>query len=544
MSLDFLNGFLEDFNKKADGAAQEQRAATSPYNTRLSPTPQKLIPYPKIETKPKKKKKKDEPFKTDLKNFFTGKDTDGDGKPNGLFKALEIIDRPGDAVRTGIKEKAEGGSFWEGAKDGFLGKKDTLGKEVNQALGFDTSKGLPHEIAKFVARGFVGQGPNGKLYTPVLNDKIAKEVGTETLGIGTELVTDPLNYVGVGIGKYATKGIKTASTRTMQNLLPDNEAIAKTITNTLKADTALPVKPNRPNPMVLDELIPRGNDITNPNYVSSILPQPKTQIDIPRVGKPLDEALANPKPDIGQPILQPSRVKELTPHTPEPIAKPLEQPKIEPTQPLERPENLKIVEGERKHYSTLTNSEKATDEFINGIKNLDRSYQKISDKEVVDFANGMVNRDVEEAFQFVKNAERFDKRHTAVGARLLDVLQQNKEFEKAVDLADVLAKEGTKAGQSLQSFSVYNRLSAEGHLIRAQRRVIKLNQTLPEGKKITLTPEITEDIAAAADSIQKLTGQQEIGSNVISLLEKAKKGNTLTDEELRSVQSFMADAKK
>jgi Mor family transcriptional regulator len=221
------------------------------------------------------------------------------------------------------------------------------------------------------------------------------------------------------------------------------------------------------------------------------------------------------------------------------------KPVIQQEIPLERPENLPYVRGERKHYSTLANSDKAPNEFIDGIKNLDRKItHSLSDKEATDFANGLINRDVEEAFQFVKNAAVRDKRHNVVGARLIDEFNKSGQFERSVDIADILAKEGTKAGQTLQSFSVYNRLSVEGHLIRAARTVAKTNATLPAGKQIVLTSEIAHDIAATADSIQKLTGQQEIGKNVISMLEQAKKGNRLTDEEMKAVQSFMADAKK
>jgi hypothetical protein len=111
-------------------------------------------------------------------------------------------------------------------------------------------------------------------------------------------------------------------------------------------------------------------------------------------------------------------------------------------------------------------------------------------------------------------------------------------------MADILAKESTKAGQQLQGFSVYNKLTPEGRLIQASRMITKTNATLPVGKQIVLTPEIAHDIVASAESIQRLTGQEEIGKNVISLLEQAKKGNKLTDAELKSVRSFMDDAKK
>jgi hypothetical protein len=125
-----------------------------------------------------------------------------------LGHILEILDRPGDAIRTGIKEKLDGHGFWQGAKDGFLGDKNTSGTELNKALGFNPDKGnIANSIAQFIARGFVGQSPDGKLYTPAVNDKIRTQIGKGTAGIASEMVLDPLNLIGSGIASKSLKGI-------------------------------------------------------------------------------------------------------------------------------------------------------------------------------------------------------------------------------------------------------------------------------------------------------------------------------------------------
>jgi hypothetical protein len=525
------------------------------------------------------------------------------------------------------------------------------------------------------------------------------------IGMSTALgaVADPALY---GAGKGIAKGFEKSSSSVMKGLLPKNEAVASEFSNAYKSFNAGPAvsKPTRFN---LDELIPRGNDVTNPNFVPKLNPQVKPEVTVPKIGQTFDEMLASQKievPEIPQPskstklddivkenwkrtaneleylhgadvntdasihkvpmevgkyydahgvstgsvgkdldglinildngvdstrafhtaplmgenlsglggasdgafkngsfillgdkgqLIKDSGVKSvivndayygmindlqkaypdvhfvkaneapkslevlangkpihqveapLNTNTPQRPSNVADMPSSAPQQPVARPENIPYVAGERKHYSTLANSEKAPGEFIDGIKNLDRKItNSLSDKDAADFANGLVGRDIEEAFQFVKNAEIRDKRHNVVGFRLLDEFNKSKQFERSVDMADILAKEGTKFGQGLQSFSVYNKLSAEGHLIRASRNLAKTNATLPAGKQIVLTPEIAHDIAASADSIQKLTGQQEIGNNVISLLENAKKGNRLTDEETKVVRSFMSDMKK
>jgi hypothetical protein len=464
---------------------------------------------------------------------------------DGLFKALEIIDRPGDAVRTGIKEKAEGNSFWEGAKDGFTGKKDTTGKEVNKSLGFNTDKeGLPKEIAKFVARGFVGQGPNGKVYTPVVNDKIAKKVGTETLGIGTELVTDPLNYVGVGLGKGVTKGLQTASNRTMQNLLPSSnqmEDAVKGLAEANQAENALPIAPQN-----FDELIPKGNDITNPNYVPSLTPKAKTQIDIPKVGTSLEEALANPRLDVEQVIPRVPRTQELpvNANIAESQVKPVQEPVNTPQESLARPTTQPKL-NERNFYNTVQNPDKLSPELEQLLNDFDKTYKPMSNEETVKFANEYVKNDMEKAYQFVKNAGKFDPRHITVGHRLIDELQKAGDYDKALDVVERLAEQGTKAGQSIQSFSIYNRLTAEGQLLRAQRRATKINETITDpSKQVKLTPEMMENISHTADSIQRFTGQLEQANDVMKIMDNIKKGNQPTDAELDTVRSFVSDAKK
>lgn len=503
-----LDGILNDMRakQKQNFAANTQRAQAKKAEEAKKPK--------EVQQEPKKK--------TPVE-----KDTKDNPVLNGLFKALEILDRPGDAVRTGIKEKAEGNGFWEGAKDGFLGKKDTSGKEVNKAIGFDTTlKGIPQEIAKFVARGFVGQGPTGKVYTPVVNDKIATKVGTETLGIGTELVTDPLNYIGVGLGKGAAKGIQTASNRTMQNLLPSSSQMEEAVKGLVKANQAehaLPVA--RPN---FDELIPRGNDITNPNYVPSLKPTPKPQIEVPKVGTSLDEALANPKP-IAEPVI---------PKTPKIASE-------TPVNTLEPQVNIPKQPGERSFYSTVQNPEKLSPELEQLLNDFDKTYKPMSNEETVKFANEYIKKDMEKAYQFVKNAEKFDPRHVTVGHRLIDELQKVGDYNKALDVVERLAEQGTKAGQSIQSFSIYNRLSAEGQLLRAQRRVNKINETIADpAKQIKLTEQNIQDITHTADSIQRFTGQKELANDVMKIMDNIKKGNQPTDGELDVIRSFVSDAKK
>jgi hypothetical protein len=201
--------------------------------------------------------------------------------------------------------------------------------------------------------------------------------------------------------------------------------------------------------------------------------------------------------------------------------------------------------NERSFYNTVQNPEKLSPELEQRLAEFDKSYTPMSNEETVKFANKYVKKDMEKAYQFVKNAKKFDPRHVTVGHRLIDELQKAGQYDRALDVVERLADQGTKAGQSIQSYSIYNRLSAEGQLLRAQRRVNKINETiLDPNKQVKLTEQTIQDITHSADSIKKFTGQEEQANNVIKIMDSIKKGKIATDAELDIVRSFVSDAKK
>ncbi|MEH7082971.1 hypothetical protein V7139_09585 [Neobacillus drentensis] len=602
-------------------------------------------------------------------------------------------------------------------------------------------------------------------------------------GTATGAVADPLFY---GAGKGIGKGFESASNHTMKNLLPDKNEASKRLSQILKDyhQEQAPL-PNKPDPRGMNDLIPSGNDIANPNFVSKLNSTTKPEVTVPKIGRPLDEILSNPRPDIAEvqipktnePVKQvdtshidseidtitrqieqimnqpksktkteiddalrsleindaylssskakgkisdadyrqkiqenelkrESLIKENQAYThnvsdelkptwnkktkayeigefsakksygegysvkkgsetigkfrteedakrfmQESVAtekgidvsfdkegvlnwkstydeaakkwdiqagdysihrggkdawivkknedvigtyknekkaqevaqrhydsqpkaneetKALEQrineliqqregllnpPKnetvVQPTQfkteatQSQRPENLPHVDGERQHFNTIANSDKISPELLERIQQTDKTYTPMSNKELVDFANESVSKDIEQSYQFVKNADKLDPRHVAVGHRLIDEFQKAGNFDKALDVVEALAEHGTKSGQNVQAFSLYNRLSPEGQLLRAQRRVNKINENISNPKKqVKLTEQNIQDITHSADSIQKMTGQQEQTNDVIKIMDSIKNGKTATDVELETVRSFVSDAKK
>jgi hypothetical protein len=575
---------------------------------------------------------------------------------------------------------------------GVGGYKALNASKAGKALTQFGSKGIGQRLASEGAKGaIIGAGMSG---TEVgaresLNpDDYNWKQNLGYIGMNTALgaVADPLLY---GAGKGIAKGFESASSRTMQNLLPGNQQIEeafKGFARSTQADNALPIA--RPN--VMDDLIPRGNDITNPNFVPSLTPKPKPQVTAPNVGNqnpltPLNETSVldrmsmfenaeRPLPDFsyGRQVSEPNppvnvygaevpfdkvqhapadywrnRYEEfakfvnqnydsnnlnkealddlwtqfakydepvtldevvdlaykntndkvlntadvwdkmgnrqpatkqaqnilmgLKPKTrtappsqnllPDvnanrPIPKPTQQVEVPlnsntvtpSAKPVEQPLNTSQVpkqSGERSFYSTVQNPEKLSPEMEQLLNDFDKSYKPMSNEDTVKFANNYVKKDIEKAYQFVKNARKFDPRHVTVGHRLIDELQKAGQYDRALDVVERLAEQGTKAGQSIQSFSIYNRLSAEGQLLRAQRRITKVNENITDpNKQVKLTEQNIQDITHTADSIKRFTGQQEIASDVMKIMESIKKGKVATDAELDTVRSFVSDAKK
>jgi hypothetical protein len=181
---------------------------------------------------------------------------------------------------------------------GIGGYKALNATKVGKALTQFGSKGIGQRLASEGAKGaLIGAGMSGTevaaregLNPDDYNWK--QNLGYVGINTGIGAVADPLLY---GAGKAIGKGFETAANRTMRNLLPSNGQVEEALKGAARAsqgDTALPIV-NRN----LDNLIPRGNDIANPNFVPPLVNQTRPQVEVPRVGRPLDEALANPKPD-------------------------------------------------------------------------------------------------------------------------------------------------------------------------------------------------------------------------------------------------------
>lgn len=92
---------------------------------------------------------------------------------------------------------------------------------------------------------------------------------------------------------------------------------------------------------------------------------------------------------------------------------------------------------------------------------------------------------------------RANPENFTVGQRALDNLQTAGRYDEAITLADDLAQAAKTAGQAIQSLAMYSRLTPEGVLLQARRKV---TQAGVDPKVIT--PEVAKDLTTKARKIQ------------------------------------------
>lgn len=214
--------------------------------------------------------------------------------------------------------------------------------------------------------------------------------------------------------------------------------------------------------------------------------------------------------------------------------------------PLETPVRTQQIPSsnlkERGHIETLRNSQNSLQALGDAIKGM---YKPTTNEEAVAIANKYLAQGAEKATSFVKSAKVLKPEHVATAHRLIQEFQRTGQIEKAVDIAEHIAERGTKAGQAVQAFSIFDRLSPEGILVHANRVADRANAKLsPLQEKVTITPDTAAQLTDLATTVQKMTQQKTVANDVINLMDRAKAGEKLSTEETKQIRQFVDDAKQ
>lgn len=199
-------------------------------------------------------------------------------------------------------------------------------------------------------------------------------------------------------------------------------------------------------------------------------------------------------------------------------------------------------EIERGFATTLRESEKTPQGFVDRLKSM---YTPQSNEETLSMANARINRDVEEATSFVMSGERFTAEKAATAQRLIDHYNGQGNYQRAVDIAEKVSEEATKAGQAIQSLSMFNRLTPEGVLVYAQRMARKANEGIPVGaKEVKVTEDVASQLTGLAQATRKMTGIENLSNNVMDILERAKTGEKLSDADTSALKRFVEESRQ
>lgn len=228
------------------------------------------------------------------------------------------------------------------------------------------------------------------------------------------------------------------------------------------------------------------------------------------------------------------------------IKRPIEQPIVEsvegPAMPSQPAQAVQRTSGERGFINTLQESDKAPQGFK---ERLSAKYTPITNERTVELANRRLDKDIEAAAGYVMGNSRFSAEKVTTAHRLIDEFNKAGNYERAVQIAEKIAEEGTKAGQTVQAFSIYNRLTPEGVLVHAQRVAQKTNEMLPVGvKEVKVTADMAAQLTDLAATTQKMTGVRDLANDVTNILEQAKSGKTLTEEQTAQIRKFIEESRQ
>lgn len=222
----------------------------------------------------------------------------------------------------------------------------------------------------------------------------------------------------------------------------------------------------------------------------------------------------------------------------------VEQPQTIPT-PQQVLSRKKTKPGERAFVQTLEQSDKLTPEVRQGLaQSTERTYEPLTNASTVEKANRRIATNIDEAEAFALNGGgRTNADQIATGMQLIQEFQKRGQTQRAVTLAENLANKLTEAGQTVQAASIWNRLTPEGALLAAQRKVNAVNDKLNKFQEpVKLTEKDANDITQAAEAIQAAGASQEKAGSVVEIMNRLKQGQQITDEEMNTVQDFLADA--
>lgn len=206
------------------------------------------------------------------------------------------------------------------------------------------------------------------------------------------------------------------------------------------------------------------------------------------------------------------------------------------------------IPNERRFIQSMRSTGALADEVDTGLASSpQRTYRPITNEGTMSAAERNLDRSGLDSVvgTLTSPATRLTPQRVAEGVRVLERLQAQGQYDRAVSVAEQMAKKLTEAGQTVQAARMIDYLTPEGAQIFAQRKVAAINKELSKGATdVKITPKMSQDIAQAAQALQRGRVSEQRAGEVLQLMDQAAAGRSLTAEELQTVRSFVEDARQ
>lgn len=194
---------------------------------------------------------------------------------------------------------------------------------------------------------------------------------------------------------------------------------------------------------------------------------------------------------------------------------------------------------------SLKDSPKTAPELISKLgERTDGTYTVKHNEQTVNNANKVLDKKgTEDAKSYLLNKRGVLKDDDmALAYRLIDDLSRSGDFDSAADVVLKLTKSNLEGGRSIQVNAIYNRLTPEGALRVATKVYNSGIESIAEHRAIPA--KVAEQISSATVKMQEASGNKALAQDVVGILDKANRGETLNDAEISQLKKFSQEAKK
>jgi len=367
------------------------------------------------------------------------------------------------------------------------------GQKVVNTFGAGLSKVplISKGAGQGLARVGLTEGLAGTIQNPA--QALVNDPNRSTKELATDAAIGGAAGLGLGMGGYAVgKGISKGIGK-----LTGKNKVAESV--------------------VADAIAPKT--VSRVSSEPIVTPQKKLQQEIiePIAGNPYSTETAD-IPDFLKPANRRTMTPEITP-TIEPII----------------PSPLKPTSGLRGNFQNQLKNGNFSEELQSSIKATDQKYDVAHNVDSVAKANAKIV-DLTNASSDFKGNESGGADHVATGYRLLQELDRVGQHGQALEIAEKLAADLTKAGQTVQAASILARLSPEGQLLRLTRLAEK------NGTKVSVEDSVKFKELAA--KVQENTGAGAKANEFNEILNRLEKGDNVTVKDIKTLSDFLTGAEK